>query len=125
MATIDLSAYLRAPATRLLDSAMNTNWHEVILPPWCTVVVITSSASLYYALANGADGRTQPVASAAASGTSDKVSVAVSGTEGKFSVVMRDAEDKPGVVGVIPNRSIFVAAQSGTAAVSIELGVGR
>jgi hypothetical protein len=125
MATIDLSAYLRAPATRLLDSAMNTNWHEVILPPWCTVVVITSSASLYYALAKGADGRTQPVASAAASGTSDKVSVAVSGTEGKFSVVMRDAEDKPGVVGVIPNRSIFVAAQSGTAAVSIELGVGR
>ena len=125
MATIDLSGYLRAPSTRLLDSAMGTNWHEVILPPWCTVATITTTASLYYALANGADGRTQPVASAAASGTSDKVSVAVSGTEGKFSVVMRDAEDKPGTVGVTPNRSIFLAAQSGTAAVSIELGVGR
>jgi hypothetical protein len=80
---------------------------------------------MYYALANGAAGRTQPVASAAASGTSDKVSVSVSGTEGKFSVVMRDAEDKPGTVGVTPNRSIFLAAQTGTAAVSIELGVGR
>lgn len=125
MATIDLSAYLRAPSTRLLDSAMNTNWHEIVLPPWCTVVTITTTASLYYALANGADGRTQPVASAAASGTSDKVSVSVSGGEGKFAVVVRDAEDRPGVVGVIPNRSIFLAAQTGTAAVSIELGVGR
>jgi hypothetical protein len=125
MATIDLSAYLRAPATRLLDAAMGTNWHEIVLPSWCTVVVITTSTSLYYALANGAAGRTQPVASAAASGTSDKVSVSVSGSEGKFSVVMRDAEDKPGTVGVTPNRSIFLAAQSGTAAVSIELGVGR
>lgn len=125
MATIDLSAYLRAPATRLLDSAMNTNWHEVILPPWCTVVVITSSASLYYALANGAAGRTQPVDGDAASGTDDKCSVTVTGTEGKIAIVMRDAEDRPATVGVTPNRSIFLAAQTGTAAVSIELGVGR
>lgn len=125
MAALDLSAYLRAPATRLVGASVGTNWQEIVLPAWCTVVVITSSASLYYALANGAAGRTQPVDGDAASGTDDKCSVTVTGTEGKIAIVMRDAEDKPATVGVTPNRSIFVAAQSGTAAVSIELGVGR
>ena len=125
MAALDLSGYLRAPATRLVGASVGTDWQEIILPTWCTVPTLTVSHSVYYALANGAAGRTQPADGAAASGTDDKVGVHVSGSEGKFAIVMRDAEDKPGVVGVIPNRSIFVAAQSGTAAVSIELGVGR
>lgn len=125
MAALDLSGYLRAPATRLVGVAVGTDWQEIILPPWCTVPTLTVSHSVYYALANGAAGRTQPVDGAAASGTDDKVSVTVTGSEGKFSVPMRDAEDRPYTVGVIPNRSIFVAAQSGTAAISIELGVGR
>ena len=125
MAALDLSGYLRAPATRLVGASVGTNWQEIVLPSWCTVATLTVSHSVYYALANGAAGRTQPVDGDAASGTDDKVGVHVSGSEGKFAVVVRDAEDKPGTVGVIPNRSIFVAAQSGTAAISIELGVGR
>lgn len=125
MAALDLSAYLRAPATRLVGASVGTNWQEIVLPAWCTVATLTVSHSVYYALANGAAGRTQPVDGDAASGTDDKCSVTVTGTEGKIAIVMRDAEDRPATVGVIPNRSIFVAAQSGTAAISIELGVGR
>lgn len=125
MAALDLSGYLRAPATRLVGASVGTDWQEIILPPWCTVPTITTSASVYYALANGAAGRTQPVDGEASGSTDDKVSVTVTGSEGKFAVPMRDAEDRPYTVGVIPNRSIFVAAQSGTASISIELGVGR
>lgn len=125
MAAIDCSSYTRAPATRLIGASVGTNWQEVTAPYWCTVVVITTSASIHYALANGAAGRTQPVDGNAASGTDDKCSVAVTGSEGKLSVVLRDAEDLPAVPGVTPNRSIFVAAQSGTAAISVEFGVGR
>jgi hypothetical protein len=125
MAALDLSGYTQAPATRLIGGSVGTNWQEVIVPSWCTVATLTTSASLYYALANGAAGRTQPADGNAASGTDDKVSVHVSGSEGKAAIVMRDAEDRPATVGVTPSRSIFVAAQSGTASVSIELGVGR
>lgn len=125
MAAIDCSAYTRLPCTRLIGASVGTNWQEIIVPYGCTVVVITSSHSLYYALANGAAGRTQPADGDAASGTDDKVSVAVTGSEGKFAIVLRDAEDRPYTVGNIANRSIFVAAQSGTAAVSVEFGVGR
>jgi hypothetical protein len=125
MAALDLSGYTRAPATRLIGASIGTDWQEVIVPSWCTVVVLTATHSFYYALANGAAGRTQPVDGAAASGTDDKVGVHVSGSEGKYAVKMRDPEDRPIVVGVTPNRSIFVAAQSGTTAISAELGVGR
>ncbi len=125
MAALDLSGYTRAPATRLIGAAVGANWQEVIVPSWCTVVVLTTSHSIYYALANGAAGRTQPVDGNAASGTDDKVSVTVTGSEGKVAIVLRDADDRPVTVGVTPNRSIFVAAQSGTAAISAELGVGR
>ena len=125
MAALDLSGYLRAPATRLVGASVGTNWQEIVLPSWCTVATLTVSHSVHYALANGAAGRTQPADGDAASGTDDKCSVTVTGSEGKFAIVMRDAEDRPATVGVTPNRSIFVAAQSGTAAISIELGVGR
>jgi hypothetical protein len=125
MSALDLSGYTRAPATRLIGASVGTDWQEVIVPSWCTVVVLTVSHSIYYALPNGAAGRTQPVDGAAASGTDDKVSVHVAGSEGKYAIKMRDPEDQPVVVGVTPNRSIFVAAQSGTAAISAELGVGR
>lgn len=125
MAALDLSGITRAPATRQIGAAVGTNWQEVIVPPWCTVLTITTDASLYYALANGMDGRTQPADGNAASGTADKVSVAVTGSEGKFAIVLRDAEDRPITVGVTPNRSVFLAAQSGTAAIDAELGVGR
>jgi hypothetical protein len=125
MAALDLSGYTRAPATRLIGASIGTDWQEVVVPPWCTVVVLTATHSFYYALPNGAAGRTQPVDGAAASGTDDKVGVHVSGSEGKYAVKMRDPEDRPIVVGVTPNRSIFVAAQSGTTAISAELGVGR
>ncbi len=125
MAALDLSGYTRAPATRLIGAAVGTNWQEFIVPSWCTVILLTADSSIYYALANGAAGRTQPVDGAAASGTDDKVSVTVTGSEGKVAIVLRDADDRPVTVGVTPNRSIFVAAQSGTAAISAELGVGR
>ena len=124
MAALDLSGYTRAPATRLVGS-VGTDWQEVIVPSWCTVVVLTMSHSAYYALANGAAGRTQPVDGAAASGTDDKVGIHVAGSEGKYAVKMRDPDDRPVTVGVTPNQSIFVAAQSGTATISAELGVGR
>jgi hypothetical protein len=125
MAALDLSGITRAPATRLVGASVGTDWQEVIVPYWCTVILLTTSHSIYYALANGVDGRTQPADGNAASGTDDKVSVIVTGSEGKVAIVMRDAEDRPVTVGVTPNRSIFVAAQSGTAAISAELGVGR
>lgn len=125
MAAIDCSGYTTLPCTRLIGAAVGTNWQEVIVPYGCTVVTVTVSHSVYYALPNGAAGRTQPVDSNAASGTDDKVSVSVTGSEGKFAIVMRDAEDRPYTVGVIPARSFFVAAQSGTAAISAEFGVGR
>lgn len=125
MAALDLSGYTRAPATRLIGASIGTNWQEVVVPPWCTVVVLTATDSFWYALANVEAGRTQPVDGAAASGTDDKVGVYVAGSEGKYAIKMRDPEDRPVVVGVTPNRSIFVAAQSGTATISAELGVGR
>jgi hypothetical protein len=125
MAALDLSGYTRAPATRLIGASIGTNWQEIIVPSWCTVVVLTATHSFWYALANGEAGRTQPVDGAAASGADDKVGVHVSGSEGKYAIKMRDPEDQPVVVGVTPNRSIFVAAQSGTTAISAELGVGR
>lgn len=125
MAALDLSGITRAPATRLVGAAVGTDWQEVIVPSWCTVILLTVSHSIHYALANGAAGRTQPVDGAAASGTDDKVGVTVTGSEGKVAIVLRDADDRPVTVGVTPNRSIFVAAQSGTAAISAELGVGR
>lgn len=125
MAALDCSALTRLPCTRLIGASVGTNWQEVIVPYGCTVIVITASHSIYYALPNGEAGRTQPVDGAAASGTDDKVSVSVTGSEGKVAVVMRDAEDRPYMVGNIANRSIFIAAQSGTAAVSAEFGVGR
>jgi hypothetical protein len=124
MAALDLSGYTRAPATRLIGS-VGTDWQEVIVPSWCTVVVLTVSHSIYYALANVEAGRTQPVDGAAASGTDDKVGVYVAGSEGKYAIKMRDPDDRPVTVGVTPNRSIFIAAQSGTATISAELGVGR
>lgn len=125
MAALDLSGITRAPATRQIGAAVGTNWQEVIVPSWCTVILLTVSHSIHYALANGVDGRTQPADGNAASGTDDKVSVIVTGSEGKVAIVMRDAEDRPVTVGVTPNRSIFVAAQTGTASISAELGVGR
>lgn len=125
MAAIDCSGYTTLPCTRLIGAAVGTNWQEVIVPYGCTVVTVTTSHSVYYALPNSAAGRTQPVDGNAASGTDDKVSVSVTGSEGKFAIVMRDAEDKPATVGVTPARSFFVAAQSGTAAISAEFGVGR
>lgn len=125
MAAIDCSALTRLPCTRLIGASVGTDWQEVIVPYGCTVVTVTTSHSLYYALANGEAGRTQPADGDAASGTDDKVSVSVTGSEGKFAIVMRDADDRPYTVGNIANRSIFVAAQSGTAAVSVEFGVGR
>jgi len=125
MAAIDCSGYTRLPCTRLVSATLGTNWQEVIIPHGCTVVTVTTSASVHYALPNGDAGRTQPVDGNAASSTADKCSVVVSGSEGKFGIIMRDPADLPAVVGVTPNRSIFLAAQSGTAAVSVEFGVGR
>ena len=125
MAALDCSALTRLPCTRLIGASVGTNWQEVVIPYGCTVVTVTVSHSVYYALANGEAGRTQPADGAAASGTDDKVSVSVTGSEGKFAIVMRDADDRPYTVGNTANRSFFIAAQSGTAAVSAEFGVGR
>jgi len=125
MAALDLSGYTRAPATRLIGASIGTDWQEVVLPSWCTAVIVTSDTSFWYAWANGAAGRTQPVDGAAASGTDDKASVHVAGSEGKYTLKVRDPEDKPVVVGITPNRSVFIAAKTGTAAISFELGVGR
>lgn len=125
MAALDLSGVARAPATYLVGASIGTDWQEVIVPGWSTVLTITASHSVFYALPNGIAGRAQPADGDAAADTADKVSVSVSGGEGKFAIVMRDAEDRPATVGLVFNRSIFVAAQSGTAAVAIELGVGR
>ncbi len=124
MAALDLSDVLSAPATALVGASVGTNWQEVIIPTWCTVVTVTTTHSAYYALPTGRAGDTQPADGNAASGTDNKVPVLVAGSEGKFAVVMRHPFDRPAVVGVTPNRSIFLAAQSGTAGMQIELGVG-
>jgi hypothetical protein len=116
MAAIDRSNLTRAPIVERLDS-VGTTWQEWIIPPWVTAIVIQPSAAAWYAFTSGISGATEPADGGASGSTTHKGAIAANAA---YVVLLRNPHDRPGTVGLIQNRSVFVAAQSGTVDVSIE-----
>jgi len=116
MAAIDRSSLTRAPVVERLAS-VGTTWQEWIAPPWATGIVIQPSAAVYYAFTSGISGATEPADGGASGSTTHKGVVAANAA---YVVPLRNPHDMPRTVGLIGNRSVFVAAQSGTADVSLE-----
>lgn len=125
MAAVDFSSILSRPATVLIGASVGESWKEVIVPTWATSITIHASHSLWLAVPTGLAGATDPADGAATSDTAHKVGIDVTGTSAAYALSWRDAEDRPAMVGVSSARSLFVAAQSGTADVRAVFGVGR
>ena len=116
MAIIDRSNATHAPFVERLAS-VGTNWQAWAAPYWCTQLVIKPSADVWYALECDIAGATEPADGNAASGTTHKGTVAA---DAAYAVLLRNPMDRPVNVGLIGNRTIYVAAKTGTADVEIE-----
>jgi hypothetical protein len=116
MALIDRSNATRAPFVERLAS-VGTNWQAWTAPHWCTQAVIKPSADVWYAFVCDITGATEPADGNAASGTTHKGTVAA---DAAYAVLLRNPLDRPVNVGLIGNRTIYVAAKAGTADVEIE-----
>lgn len=116
MATIDRSSLTRAPVVERLAS-VGTTWQEWVAPAWCTQAVIHVSGDAWYALTSAISGATEPEDGGASGSTTHRGPVA---SGAAYVVQLRNAMDRPVNPGLIGNRSVYVAAQSGTVDVSIE-----
>ena len=114
MAAIDLSAVTNVPYM-YSQASVGTTWQEVKLPPWCCRVAVISTAAAYV----GFIGSETP-SDGGAVGT-HKAAIPQD-TAAPF--VIQDAEQRPIRTGLTYARSVFVAAQTGTATVTVIIETG-
>jgi len=115
MATIDLTGITNAPYVRRATSVATT-WQEFSFPWWVTKVSVIADSAVYI----GFVGAETPSDGGAVGSHYFPV-----GAGGAATVVLRDCDDNPTTTGVARATSVFVAAQSGTADVSVILESGR
>jgi len=115
MAAVDLSAITNVPYF-YTKASVATTWQEFKLPGWVTKVIVHADADFYVGIVGAetpADGGAVgthrfPVTGGAA-----------------YSVVINDVDDRRWFEGMTHASSIFVAAQTGTATVTIAIEKGR
>jgi hypothetical protein len=115
MAAIDLSSVTLVPFVHS-KASVGTTWQEVKLPTWTCRVTVVSSAAAWVTVPNAetpADG-----------GSVGTHKVGIPSDSGAVFVI-RGPDNKPVIPGLTYATSIFVAAQSGTATISVTLEAGR
>lgn len=113
MAVIDLTGEDRSPLPYAIAS-QGTTWQEIKIPSWAARVSIYADAACWVSWVCGISGVTEPADGNAASGTTHKF------THVGSAVLEVQHSDTLNVnPNVTQNRSIFIAAKSGTAAVEI------
>jgi|TARA_Y100000310_G_scaffold241826_1_gene245962 hypothetical protein len=115
MATIDLTGVTNSPYIRRA-TGVATTWQEVSFPGWVTKVSVQPDSDVYVAMV-GAETPTD-----GGSVGSHFLKVA---SGGSATLVIRDCDDNPTTVGVTKAGSIFVAAATGTADLTVVLESGR
>ena len=115
MATIDLSGITNAPYIRRA-TGVGTTWQEFSFPGWVTKVSVQPDSDVYVAMV----GAETPADGGSVGSHFLKVAA-----DGAATIVIRDCDDNPTATGVPRAGSIFVAAQTGTADMSVILESGR
>ena len=115
MATIDLSGITNAPYIRRA-TGVATTWQEFSFPGWVTKVSVQPDSDVYVAMV----GAETPADGGSVGSHFLKVS-----SGGSVTLVIRDCDDNPTAVGVTRAASVFVAAQTGTADLTVVLESGR
>ncbi len=113
MAAIDLTAESRSPLPYAIAS-QGTTWQEIKIPSWAARVSIYADAACWVSWVCGISGATEPADTGAPASTTHKF------THVGSAVLEVQHSDTLNVnPNVTQNRSIFIAAKSGTAAVEI------
>ena len=116
MAVVDLSEKVNVPYIWSI-TGVDTNLQEVKLPRWACRVMVYGSAALWVKLPSDT---ANPVHGEAPGSHKQGVP-----TDTNAVFVIRGPENKPVITGLTTATSIFVAAQSGTATVTITIEAGQ
>jgi hypothetical protein len=116
MAAVDLSASTKAPDL-YVQAGVGTTWQEFKLPPWATGLSIRASGAVWYTFLNSQETPTD--------GGAVGTHVWPLDADAEVKIVIRDAADRPIHAGLVLARSVFVAAQAGTATVRVMVEKGR
>lgn len=118
MAATDLRAATKTGWVHV-EASIGTTWRQIQLPPWCNQVTVNGSAAIY--LAGDSNGTTASPEAPADAGVVGTHKMAIAANSPYPLGVCGDPLEGAVGGGATPTTSIFVAAQSGTATITVQL----